>query len=97
MRYIYRPNDYAVFVEARDNQFTLKATVDKGWAITESNSYTYEELVGNYGFIECTVDELPKLKKQEDLEFEFTTWQSRPDGHGGAKGGTREEFMASKK
>ena len=97
MRYIYRPNDYAVFIEIGDNQFTLQNNIGvKNFEMNESNTYSYDNLM-SYGFIECQMEELQDIAEKRQLWLDHTIWSGRPDGHGGAKGGTMEEFLASRK
>ena len=90
MKYIYRPNDFSIFVELDNGEYTLEANLESH---TQHNSYTYDELVNAFGFIPCTEDELPELKIKHDSHHAYTLWASRPDGHGGAKGGTKEEYL----
>ena len=43
-----------------------------------------------------TEDDFPALEEKGKDYYEFISWQGRSDGHGGSKGGTREEFLKYK-
>ena len=96
IRYILRPNDYAVFEEINLDQFTLQSLIGTNYEVTEFNTYSYDDLIG-YGFIECQMEELQDIAEKREQWSAFTLWSGRPDGHGGTKGGTMEEFLARKK
>jgi hypothetical protein len=96
-RYIYRPNDYTVFEEIYDDKFTLQNNIGiKNFEMNEFNTYSYDELIG-FGFIECQKEELQEVAEKHELHFDYISWSGRPDGHGGAKGGTMDEFLATRK
>jgi len=41
-------------------------------------------------------DEFPSLIQRGEEYYAYLSWSSRPDGHGGSKGGTIEEFRSHK-
>ena len=54
--------------------------------------FTYDNLVNNYHFVPIKDDKLEYYEKLHYDYMEFTIWQSRSDGHGGSKGGTRADY-----
>ena len=87
--FLYRPSDYQVFPRVGNDTYKLPAE----WS---TNVYTYKQLM-DADFIECGRDELDELKKKHDDHRDFISWQSRTDGHGGRKGGSREEYETYKR
>jgi hypothetical protein len=91
-KYLYRPDDYSVFQMTDSGEYTHKDNIDREWV---GNLYDYRTLIG-CGFKPCTEDDFGWLKEKHDLYYEYLSWSSRPDGHGGVKGGTFEEFLKVK-
>jgi hypothetical protein len=58
--------------------------------------FTFENLL-NYDFIPIDESEIPKYKEKHQLYLDYVSWAGRPDGHGGSKGGTMEEFLNQRK
>jgi hypothetical protein len=93
-KYIVRPSDFCIFEIDEDNGC---------YRVYYSNSlknrqsayphFSYENLVDNYGFFPISESELPAYEEKHNFEISFITWKHRNDGHGGCKGGTREEYM----
>jgi hypothetical protein len=90
--YFYRPNDFVVFHKMKNGEYTHEMNIERGW---EGNGYQYETMVA-CDFVPCTPEEFPELKRKSKQYFEYLSWASRPDGHGGSKGGTFEEFLNRK-
>jgi hypothetical protein len=91
--YLYRPNDFSVFHKMKSGEYTHEMNIERGWS---GNGYQYNTLIAA-DFVPCTPEEFPELKRKNKLYYEYLSWASRPDGHGGSKGGTFEEFLARKK
>jgi len=91
-KYFYRPTDYAIFQMTDSDEYTHKNNIDREWV---GNLYDYTTLIG-CGFKPCTEDDFDWLKEKHDLHYEYVSWASRSDGHGGSKGGTFEEFLKQK-
>jgi hypothetical protein len=94
IEYLYRPDDYAVFILQEDGKYMHGDNVDKGWS---GPSWTYDVLIQK-GFRPIKdIDELHEVRRLH-LEFrEYMDWHCRPDGHGGKKGGTYEEFLEERR
>lgn len=95
-KYLVRPNDYAVWERFKDTDLyrTFEAP---GKEIKNRqdpyNHWNHEILTRRYGFFPIEEYELDKYLEKWDLEIRFKSWQCRNDGHGEAKGGTREEYF----
>lgn len=87
-KYLYRPDDYALFEQNSDGTFKLMGS--------NSHSYSYDVLL-SHKFIPCTQADFPDIAKKRDQHMEYLSWSTRPDGHGGAKGGTMEEYLTYKR
>ena len=46
---------------------------------------------------ESEEDEESEIREKHELNLKFTSWQARPDGHGGSKGGTMKQFLQTLK
>jgi len=92
-KYLYRPSDYSIFQMIENGEYTHKDNIDREWI---GNTYDYETLI-DHGFKPCTEDDFDWLKEKHDEYYEYLSWSHRSDGHGGAKGGTFEEFLKIKK
>ena len=90
-KYFYRPDDYSIY-EKVDGGYTSQANIKRHCS---GNTYSYETLV-DHKFIPCNEEDLPALKEKEDLYYEWMSWSTRPDGHGGNKGGTMEQYLKMK-
>jgi len=82
---LYRPDDYAIFVEYKPNQW--------GHENSKLCPYTKQNLL-DAGFL--PVKDEPRIRELHKEYLEFQKWHNRPDGHGGIKGGTIEEFRRLK-
>lgn len=88
-RFMYRPNDFSIFQRVDEANFVMQDNIERQWV---GNKYPHDVLV-IHGFIPCSEEDFEGLKEKHDLHYEFLSWQSRSDGHGGSKGGTFEEFL----
>ena len=82
---LYRPDDYAIFIEHKPNQW--------GHEHGKLCPYRKQNLL-DAGFLPVE-DEL-RIRKLHEEYLEFQKWHNRPDGHGGIKGSTIEEFRRLK-
>ena len=94
-KYLVRPHDYAVWERFKDTD--LYRTYEKpGKEIKNRqdpyDNWTHENLLG-HGFYPIEESQLEEYLEKWSFEISFYSWQSRNDGHGGAKGGTRAEYL----
>lgn len=98
-KYLVRPDDYHIFEIDEFNgcyrSYTTRNIRSDGRPNAQKH-FTYENLTKNYNFFPITEEEIPTYEEKHNLYFEFISWQTRSDGHGGVKGGTFEEFLAKK-
>lgn len=88
-KYLVRPNDFQIFeLDENENYYKLKI---KGLKLSGMPFWTYK-LLNNLGFFPIEEDEIPIYENKHNEYIKFISWQSRPDGHGGSKGGTFEEY-----
>jgi hypothetical protein len=85
--YMYRPSDYSVYTKRSDGRFVPIDCSDM-----EGLRGFEEDLLRSHGFVECEEDDLATLKEKKTEHYAFLSWYCRPDGHGGRKGGTIEEY-----
>ena len=88
--YMYRPNDYSIFNRVDDIHFKHSMNVNIENHV--GHKYTYEVLK-SHGFKPCDESEFKDLEAKHELYLAYNSWASRPDGHGGCKGGTIEEYL----
>ena len=97
--YLVRPNDWSLFELDPSNgcyrHYPPRKRCD-GTSINAQPHFTYDNLVQNYGFYPIEKSEIPKYQKKSNEHYDFIVWQSRPDGHGGLKGGTYSEYLEYK-
>lgn len=56
----------------------------------------FQDTLLKCGFSPVTEEDFPKLQALGKEYYEYLSWTSRSDGHGGSKGGTIEEFRKYK-
>lgn len=99
-KYLVRPHDFSIF-EIDDSNGCYRAYKQEGKVIeNRPNAYahfTYKNLVENYGFIPIDEYDIKHYTKKNKLYHDWISWSTRPDGHGGSKGGTMEEYLAQRK
>ena len=91
VKFLTRPDDYAIFFENEDGTYTHEPTVN----VVLTNKYTKEQLL-NLGFVERTFKNLQMVREKQKEHAEFINWYTRSDGHDGIKGGSFEEFLLLK-
>jgi hypothetical protein len=97
-KYLVRPNDFHIFEVDESNgcyrSYSNKDVTDSsGWRPNAYAHFTFEILTEGYGFFPIEESELEEYKKRSDTYMNYRLWCSRPDGHGGCKGGTFEEYL----
>lgn len=94
-KYLVCPNNYNIFTLNPENNEYYSELI--GANRNQLMSYSYDTLVNIHHFYPAKECELEMYKKKSDEYYEFVSWQSRNDGHGGTKGGTYEQFLQHKK
>jgi len=98
-KYLVRPNDMHIFDIDESNGFYRSYTTrevvhaNTGERPSASSHMNYENLTKNYNFFPIEEHMLSMYEYFHDIYMKFTSWQSRPDGHGGLKGGTFIDFL----
>lgn len=97
-KYLVRPHDYHIFEIDESNgcyrsYSTRNVTYSDGTRPQAQSHFTFDNLVKNYGFFPIQESDLSRFEKEHEFEMGFRIWQSRNDGHGGAKGGTYGEYL----
>jgi len=101
IKYLVRPKDFHIF-ELDETNGCYRSW--RSGEITDSDEirpkayphFTFENLTKNYNFFPIDECELKTYEKKNKEYHEFISWQCRPDGHGGSKGGTYEEYLKKK-
>ncbi|MFA5066971.1 MAG: hypothetical protein WC466_02865 [Candidatus Izemoplasmatales bacterium] len=100
-KFLVRPDDFHIFkIDERNGcygSFSTNITYSDGTKPLPYKHFTFENLTKNYDFFPIDENDIDVYKKKHDEYLEFVCWQSRPDGHGGSKGGTWEEFLKTQK
>ena len=92
-KYLVRPSDYCIFEIDQSNGCYRVYEED---ILNRPNAYkhfTFENLTENYDFFPITGKNLGYYEEKNDFEIKFMSWRCRPDGHGGSKGGTKDEYL----
>lgn len=87
--YLYRPDDCSVFVNIGDGRYCHEESVKRK---RTEKSWSYDRLM-DAKFTPCTEDDFPELRQRHDIWRGYMNWTFRSDGHGGAKGGTMDEYF----
>lgn len=100
-QYLVRPDDFHIFEIDPENgcyrsYSTRQVTRRDGTRPNAQDHFTFDSLTKNWNFIPIDINELEYYENIHDGYMEFLKWQSRSDGHGGIKGGTREEYLKYK-
>lgn len=101
-KYLVRPDDYSIFdLDESNNCYRSWSkkpiTYSDGTRPKAYDHFTFENLTKNYDFFPIDESELDIYEEKCHEHYKFLGWLSRPDGHGGCKGGTYEEFLKSKR
>jgi hypothetical protein len=95
-KYLARPDDGEVWSLNEDGSTYSSKRFKDEHPDNITHEYAYETLLA-CAFYEVTGEDFPALEEKGKDFYEFLSWQGRSDGHGGSKGGTREEFLEYKK
>lgn len=90
-KYLVRPIDHQIFVEGSDGRYRPWFKSNQG--LSGGRGHAKATLVNNFGFFEDIEENAGLHIHINDTYAAFRSWKTRPDGHGGVKGGTWEEFM----
>ena len=94
-KYLVRPHDFHVWeLHPKSGRYQPRFKTPLENRQDPYEHWDFDTLVGIHNFIPIEDDELDYYEKKNDYELGFFSWQARNDGHGGAKGGTREEYAA---
>ena len=98
-KYLVRPSDYHIW-EIDESNGCYRSHINRNvlqYSVgTRRNAqlhFTFENLTENYGFFPIDESEIEMYEVKHNEYCDFINWQTRPDGHGGAKGGTYEEYL----
>lgn len=101
-KYLVRPTDFHIF-ELDETNGSYRSWSTRGVSYSDGTRpnaqlhFTLENLMENFNFFPIEEDELPLYEEKNNEYCKFMLWQGRPDGHGGCKGGTYEEFLKKNK
>lgn len=93
-KYLVRPDDFAIF--ELDNSNFCYRYLEKTFKENKFNAqshFTFQNLTENYNFFPVKEEDLPQWEEKHQLYMDYISWFCRPDGHGGSKGGTMEEYL----
>jgi len=98
--YLARPHDFSIFeLDESNNCYRIEVNARRtGGSRPQANpAYTFDLLVFEHDFITINNDEeLKEYKVKHKYYMDYMKWFTRPDGHGGSKGGTRAEYEIMK-
>jgi hypothetical protein len=99
-KYLVRPKDFQIFDLDESNgcyrSWSCKKTYRDGTRPNAMVHFTYDNLTRGYGFFPIDESQLEEYTNKSDEYYQFISWQSRSDGHGGSKGGTYQEYLNRK-
>ena len=100
-KYLVRPSDYHIWeIDESNGCYRSYTNMDvlrcDGTRPNAMEHFTLENLTKNYGFFEIDESEIEIYVKKNDEYHKFRSWQNRPDGHGGIKGGSYEEYLEAR-
>lgn len=100
-KYLVRPRDYHIWVLDPSNgcyrSYSCRNVKHAdGTEVQASPHMTFESLTEVYDFFPITKDQIETYEKKNQEYYDFVSWQSRSDGHGGCKGGTFGEYIEYK-
>lgn len=58
-----------------------------------AHEYSSEIIIDNPNFEEVTESDFPRMELRGEQYYNYLSWSTRSDGHGGCKGGTFEEWL----
>lgn len=97
-QYLVRPHDSHVFeLDTSNGCYRSYSTRDvvrsDGTKINAQSHFTLENLTKHHGFFPIDVEDVADYDAKCNENAKFQLWLSRPDGHGGSKGGTYNEYL----
>jgi hypothetical protein len=87
-KYLARPTDHTIFERQKNGMY--RHLLDKKHY--SGHDYSYEKLI-ECEFYPCEESELSKIREKSKMYYQWLSWHTRSDGHGGIKGGTMEDFL----
>ena len=91
-QYLVRPHDSHIFELDESNQcyrsFSAPVEYPDGTRPNAQSHFTLDNLTSNYDFFQIKKSELKKYEEKHNFHLGYVLWSTRPDGHGGIKGGT---------
>lgn len=94
-KYLARKDDGAVWSLNNDGITYSHMEHKEKYPDNIHHKYSQETLL-NCGFSPVIEEDFPKLQALGKEYYEYLSWSSRSDGHGGSKGGAIEEFRKYK-
>jgi len=92
-KYLVRPGDFTIFeIDPTNGCYRVYETKEVKNRPNAHKHFSFENLTTNYDFFSIIEAQLPEYQRKHSYEMDFTIWLHRNDGHGGCKGGTREEY-----
>ena len=94
--FLLRVNDYDVWEEDPGKPGCYRSMSTRSFGENRQDAYdhwTFENLTRSHDFVAISEAEIPEYLEKHEEHYKFLAWQSRNDGHGGAKGGTYEEYL----
>ena len=88
-QYMMRSSDFSAFVIQDNGEYAQRLNI-KGREFGQSTEYA---VLKRYEFIPAEESDQPYYARKFEQYYDWMKWASRPDGHGGRKGGTLEEFL----
>lgn len=99
-KYLVRPTDFHVFeLDESNNCYRSHLVTPRYTDGTRPNAmshFNYENLTENYDFFPITEKEVSHWSQKNDEYCDYINWHTRPDGHGGSKGGSMAEYLEMK-
>ena len=96
-KYLVRPHDSHIFELDESNgcyrSHNSTVTYSDGTRPNAQKHFTYKNLTENYDFFQIKEEDLGIYEEKNNEYHRFMRWYTRPDGHGGSKGGTMEEYL----
>lgn len=100
-KYLVRPHDFSIYdLDETNNCYRYWSRnppkYSDGTRPNAMEHFTYDNLTQNYDFFPIKETQLEMYEQKHNDYYDFVSWQSRPDGHGGSKGGSYEEYLMYK-
>lgn len=94
-KYVYRKSDYRILRFIHEDYYFIN--YDGVRLNPFEKGYSPAEILNSTRFKPCKRSDFKKLKKKHDIYTGYISWRDRPDGHGGFKDGTFEEYKRYRK